>query len=397
MTDRINSIAKPELLIWARNSAGYSIDVAAKKIQVKSERLTGWERGELTPTLNQLRNMGRIYKRPIAVFFLPEPPYDFQPLHDYRRLSGEPIEEKSPNLIFEIRQAYNRREIALDLSNELGDTPSEINIKADLSDNPDQIAKTIRSYLGITDEKQKAWRTPYDALNAWRSALEKVGVLVFQTSGVELSEMRGFSIAESPFPVIVANNKDAPHGRIFTLLHEFVHVLLRDGGLCDLHENDELPPDDKRVEMFCNRVAGASLVPKEILLSESLLARKEEYSDWSEEELTSLSKHFSVSKAVILRRLLICQRTTKEFYQSKIDENEKPYQENIKFKKGQKKKGGFAPPHIKAISSAGPSFTRIIFNGFYQKKITVSDLSDYLNVKTKHFGKIEQLVFRNTY
>jgi Zn-dependent peptidase ImmA (M78 family) len=59
------------------------------------------------------------------------------------------------------------------------------------------------------------------ALNAWRAAVERLGILVFQTSEIGLREMRGISIPHGPLPVSLLNSTDAPHGRIFTLLHEF--------------------------------------------------------------------------------------------------------------------------------------------------------------------------------
>jgi len=55
MSPSVEAIIKPELLVWARKSAGLSIDDAAKKAQVKSERLTKWEAGELRPTIKQLK------------------------------------------------------------------------------------------------------------------------------------------------------------------------------------------------------------------------------------------------------------------------------------------------------------------------------------------------------
>ena len=57
---------------------------------------------------------------------------------------------------------------------------------------------------------------------------------MFQSITVELASMRGFSITEFPLPVIVVNRKDMLKARVFTMLHEFVHLLLHIGGTCDL-------------------------------------------------------------------------------------------------------------------------------------------------------------------
>ena len=98
--------------------------------------------------------------------------------------------------------------------------------RARLSDDPEVLAERTREALGLTLRQQKEWQTAYDALNGWRAVLEEQGVLVFQATEVEVSEMRGFSLGDETLPAVVVNIKDHPHGRVFTLLHEFVHLML---------------------------------------------------------------------------------------------------------------------------------------------------------------------------
>jgi IrrE N-terminal-like domain len=61
---------------------------AAKAAHVTVERLKAWEsdKDEDAPTLGQLRDLAAKYHFPLAVFYLPEPPKDFLPLRDFRRL-----------------------------------------------------------------------------------------------------------------------------------------------------------------------------------------------------------------------------------------------------------------------------------------------------------------------
>ena len=92
--------------------------------------------------------------------------------------------------------------------------------------------------------------------------MQDLGILVFQARGAEVDEMRGFSVAEEPMPVIVLNTRDAPNGRVFTLFHEFCHLLLRKGGICDLRDRRSHRPEDSALEVFCNAVAAETLVPR---------------------------------------------------------------------------------------------------------------------------------------
>jgi Zn-dependent peptidase ImmA (M78 family) len=80
---------------------------------------------------------------------------------------------------------------------------------------------------------------PYEHVNTWVSALEEAGVLVLASAGgrVKVNEMRGFSLYYDQLPVIMVNGADSPRGRLFSLLHEFVHLLLHTSGLCDMVTN----------------------------------------------------------------------------------------------------------------------------------------------------------------
>ena len=86
-------------------------------------------------------------------------------------------------------------------------------------------------------------------------------MLVFQVTGIQPAEMLGFSLTERPLPIIGINRKLAPNGRTFTLLHEFVHVLLGESSLCDIDEAFARPPQEQRTEIFCNAVAAEALSP----------------------------------------------------------------------------------------------------------------------------------------
>ena len=382
MAKSIEALIEPKLLIWARDSAGYSVEEAAKKISVKPERLKSWEKGEKRPSIKQLRKIANVYKRPLSVFYLSELPKDFQPIRDFRHLPEKVTIIESPKLKFEIRRAQEQREIALDLYEELEGKKPAFSAKASLSEDPEQLAIRIRNLLKIKIEDQFKLKDKYEALNWWRTALENFGVLTFQATGIEISEMRGFSISETPFPVVVANVKDTPYGRIFTMLHEFIHILLQEGGLCDFEET-EISPEKQSVEIFCNRVAGEILVLKSNLLKENLVLTKKQGDIWSDEEINTLSNKYKVSREVILRRLLINNYISQKFYQLKIDEYKKKYESfepQPEFK---------IPKYKLALSRAGKLFIKLALNNYYQEKITVSYLSDVLNLKIKYIGMVE--------
>lgn len=384
MTQRVEALINPALLTWARERAGLSPEEAAKKAQVKPDQLLSWESGDKRPTINQLRKLGKAYKRPLAVFYLPESPRDFQPMRDYRRSPGVVAGTESPELRMEIRRAWDRRDIAIELYEQIEDKSPEFSITADHHDDPEELGLQIRQYLGMTPEVQFDLQDGYEALNRWRSALEDLGVLVFQVNNVDPSEIRGFSISETPFPAIAVNARDTPLGRIFTMMHEFVHILLRNGGLCDLDEADQRPPEELHIEIFCNKAAGAALVPEQYLVQEAMVKEKGDRARWTVGEIAELATKYRVSREVLLRRLLITGKTTPACYQEMREAFEREYRA-----RKEKSSGGFSPPYRKAISRAGRLFVRLVLDNYYQEYITAGDLSDYLDIRLNHLGKIE--------
>lgn len=391
MTASIKALVKPELLVWARTSAHLTTAEAANKAQVKEEQLLAWEKGDSQPSIPQLRKLGRVYKRPLAVFYLPTPPKVFDALRDFRRLPKDKVGKQSPQLAFEIRRARARREIALDLYQELiGEEPKPFSTTANLRDGPEVVAARLRDLLGVERAEATSWRTVYDAFNRWRGALEEAGVLVFQAEDVDVGEMRGFSLSERLFPVVVANIKDAVVGRIFSMLHEATHLMLREGGLCDLSERAH-----EGIEIFCNHVAGAALMPEPWLLEEDVV-RRHKGMQWSDEEIELLAQAYRVSREALVRRLLVLGKTTEDFYRRKRKQLQAEFeaqQEEAQQKKalGQET-GGFAPPDRMAVSTAGLFFVRLVLDSYHQEKITANDLSSFLEVRLKHIPKIEHAV-----
>ena len=372
MAQAIQAFVKPELLVWAREDAGYDLEVAAKKIHIKPEKLAAVESGQARLTVNQLRNLSNVYKRPLAFFYLPAPPQTDILIKDFRHFPEESEHKLSPELRLELRKAKARREAALGLFDDLDIQPSVFDATASTSESPEVVGSRIRDILDISFERQASLRSDYDALHFWRDAIEASGVFVFQAS-IPKGEMRGCSMWYSPLPIIIMNAKDSPYGRVFTMAHELTHLMLRSAGLCDLGSN--------RIEEFCNAAAGEALVPKELLLRENIVRGNDDF-QWSDEDLNSLSARYSVSTHVILRRLLNLGKTTQDFYQLKTEE----------WRKVAKTTKGFAPVPLKAVAASGKTFVRLVLDSYHQNKISSTDAAQYLGVKLKHLDSIEKAV-----
>lgn len=377
---------KADLLVWARKSSGLSIEEAAKKLNVKAQRLEGWEAGEDRPSIAQLRKAGEVYKRPLAVFFLPEPPRDFQPLSDFRRLPDAVADWWSPELRVAVRRAEFQQEIAAELYRLLQEEiPSPPTLQDPPSD-PEAFGNLARELLNVDLGTQEAWGTAHEALNGWIAALENLGILVLQAQNVELAEMRGFSLSTGEVPTIVLNGSDSANGRVFTVIHEFSHLLLNNTGVCDLHDRPDGTHRDE-VELFCNGVAASVLLPGHAFLAESMVHEQADRASWPDTTLAQLADKYSVSREVVLRRLWTHDLTTWNFMQAKVREFRKGYEENQRRK--EKRKGGPTFYRMR-IRDYGRSYLRLALDAYHRDEINASQLSNYVDVKLNKLPKLEE-------
>ena len=384
MPRSIPALVKSTLLVWARESAGLSLAQAAERTKFEVETLKAWESEEAdaAPSIAQLRKLGDAYKRPIAVFFLSEPPRGFAAHREFRRLAGVLPGKESPELLLALRWAVFRREAAMELHRLIGEAPHRIRTALHPTMDAEEAGHHIRDLLGVTWRAQTEWASAYEALNAWRSAMEAKGVLVFQSSGVQLEEMRGTCIPDHPLPVVLLNSKDAPHGRIFSLLHEFAHVLLHAGG----HQTSRMvgtrSPEDQPLEVAANAFAAAALLP-----AHSFVATAEQYhgaADGDDDALRRLAQEVKVSPEVILRRLVTLRKAPEGTYRRKRD----AWGGTLWYVRGSV--GGPVPMEVRTIASDGRGYTRLVMSAYDQRLISTNAASDYLGVKPRHFTNIRR-------
>lgn len=382
------ALVEPSVLRWARESIDLAPAAAARKIGVPDDRVRAWEAGEEQPTIAQLRKAAEVYKRSLAVFFLPAPPAGFDTLRDFRRQDGAGTGPWSQGLHEDYRRAHVQRELALELY-ELDDTTPPSTWRIDpLPATDAQLARSARQrLLSITPLALPAGSaTVYDHLNTWVSALETAGVLVLATGGgrVPVSEMRAFSLYFDTLPVIVVNGADAPRGRLFSLLHEYAHLLLHTAGLCDTITDAAATTLDRRLEARCNAIAAMMLMPLEAVLAlPDVVAREHRPESWDYDSLASVAAPFGVSAEAFLRRLLDVGRVDASFYRSRREEFLKRYEEG----EGRVHPSG-GDWYRNTVRDLGKGFVRLVADAHRRRVIDTYTAASYLNVKA---GQISRL------
>jgi len=393
MTKRIKATINPKVLSWARDTAGFDLMTAAAKIDIDEKKLAAWETGDDQPSIPQLRRLAECYKRPLAVLYLPEPPTNsFQAMHDFRRLPDMGLRSFSPELTLEIRLAQQRRELALELFEDGDEVPASFKIETTIATNPETAAAAIRDALGVDYELQSHWRDHRVAFQAWRAKIEELGVLVFQAARIDSDEASGFAYWSDVLPFMVINRKDAYARRTFSMFHELAHLMLQQSGVSDLDIEGPRPADDEKIELFCNQVAAAALMPRDLFLKEALVAVKgSDRHEWDDASVQALSLTYGVSREAIVRRLLTLGRTTEAFYRRKRAQYAIEFQQQRQ-RDRQKNEGKPIPRNMprETVADYGKPFVRRVIENYHLDRISLSDVSGYLGVKVRHVSGIEQ-------
>lgn len=385
MSKSVPAKIQPSLLIWARETAGYSLEDAASKLHITADRLYAAESGEAMLTFNQLQLAAGVFKRPLALFFLSEPPPREASTHDFRLDREIAHQPPAPSVNIELRRARQRRDEALTLAHEIEAVIPPFVAQASLLEDAEKVAARVTQLLQITDDQKRLWKTPEIAFKARKTAVEAQGVLIFEASRVPTEQMRGAAIFFDQLPLIILNGADAPAGRSFTLMHELTHLLLRQGGICDLAPSEDMTLD-ARVERFCNAVAAAVLMPTNKILA---MLGDRSARDWTLDELGLLAKPFCVSREAMLVRLITLGQASQRQYVALRSQFREEYQ---RFKLSQRQDGGGGPsPAVMAVKNLGRPFVRLVLDAYENDRIDLSTVSDYLGVKLRHLPRIREL------
>lgn len=390
MAASIPALVEPLVLRWARESVGLSPLAAARKLGVPDDRVESWEQGATQPSISQLRKAAVVYKRPLGVFFLAQPPQDFDAMRDFRRHVDAAGGQWSPELHGEFRRAQLQRENALELFELEDDQPPTTWRIDDLPADPEAAGALARARLlaHAVIPLPSGVGTSYDHLNAWTAALEEAGVLVLATSrgGVSPSEMRAFSLYFEEIPIIVANGADGARGRLFSMLHEYAHLVLHTAGLCDTVSDARATNPDRELEARCNAIAAAILMPAGDVLAQPLVtARAHRPEDWTYDDLRIAAAPFGVSAEAFLRRLATLGRTTQTFYQRQREEFLAAYEED---EARTKASGGNW--YRNTARDLGKGYVRRIADAYRRRVIDSYTAASYLNVKVDQIPRLAQ-------
>ncbi|MBU0756620.1 MAG: ImmA/IrrE family metallo-endopeptidase [Nanoarchaeota archaeon] len=365
------------VLKWLIDSSGWTDAEIAKRLGTSTQNIQKIIAGDKKPTFKQLQELSGIFKRPIAAFLLSKPKAEKPKPKDYRQMP-ERIDKFDKKTLLVIRKTRRLQELSKQLSRNIKyETKTKLE-KTTVSDNPEKIAEKYREIFELSLERQKKFKTAYELFHYLRDVLEDMNIYVFQFS-MPVEDARGFVLVDDSPNVIVVNTKDSIEARLFSLVHEFGHILL-DESVIDLP--DVSSSSKNIVESWCNAFSASFLLPRRIaneIFSENKPALTQK------KTLNYLSRKYKVSKAMLLLSMTKLDFIQKIDYENILNQ----FKPDLKKEEGKAAKGGGGvPSDRKAFAEMGNKFISLVANNYDREFITYTDALNYLSIKSKNFDKV---------
>lgn len=368
---------EPQILRWLLDSSGWTEPEIGRKLKVGPGTVENWLDGRGKLSLAQVEALSGWLKRPLAAFFLPAPPKERPAPRDYRMLPGK-TGIFSKKTLLAMRRARRMQTISRELMINLEMKTAAISKAASITDDPESIAPSVRENLGISVDAQKGWKNVYEAFTAWREAINVNNIMVFQMP-MPLEDARGFSLVDDEPFVIIVNSSDTPEARIFTLLHEYGHILLKEAGICFPNNVSKAGYERQTIERWCNEFAAAVLLPKAQLEKDLEGLRKQDY--LGRECLVAISRRYKVSKSALLLFL------AKNRYISWAD-HDSAVERAKQATKARKKGFAAMPAEKKVLQERGKKYITLVAKNVRGGNISKIDAMEYLSVKLPNLEKV---------
>lgn len=286
----------PSVLVTLRRQYASSQSQIAKAVGVPAAQIAKYEAGEAIPSQLAIKRIARYFRVTEHTLYRKTLPrqtktIDFrQNLRDFR---GEP----GP-IIDAINQASQIQRLISQVVDYSETWKSHGYDRISTNQDPEDVAAIWRLNLDISDDVQVSNYTDSQFFSYVRSRIEALGISVI-VSSIEERQVKGLTLGTNEaVPVIVVNSfMQRRPSRTFTLAHEFGHVLI---GSDDV-SNPYAP--DGAVEKFCNKFAGALLIPRALLTN---LIRRRKSIPTANSSIRWLASKLKVSMEAVVIRLHEC-------------------------------------------------------------------------------------------
>lgn len=267
------------------------------------EYIEQWTAGTKTPTYNQIEKVSSATGIPLGYFFLKRPPKEDLSILEYRTVDSLGTQNPSRDLIETIHdmsriQDWMREYMISENAPELpfvGSQKSAINI-----------TNSIRDILKLNKNWFESMETPENSFRHVRSLISNCGIVVMMNGIVggnthrplDIEEFRAFTLVDQYAPLIFINSNDSTNGKLFSLLHEFAHILLGTNNFFNDRYSTETKVGEN--EIICNAVAAEILAPETFFIKKWNSSNEDDI----ETKVARVARYFKCGYTVIARKAL---------------------------------------------------------------------------------------------
>jgi Zn-dependent peptidase ImmA (M78 family) len=381
---------RPEILTWARETAGLSLADAARAVGLKeakgktaSERLSALEAGTEEPPRGLLVKMAKVYRRSLLIFYLNDPPRLGDRGQDFRTLPGP--QRFNPELDALIRDIKARQGLIRSMTEDSESEPIGF-VGSITTETPvNKLALLVAEQLQFSLREFQAEKTNEAAFAYLRMKIERSGVFVLllgnlgsHHTNIPVEIFRGFALSDSIAPLIVINDRDSRAAWSFTALHELVHLWLGNTGVSGLEATSS-------IEQYCNDLAGEILLPTADLKSFPKLVTL----DNAISEISAFAQDHRVSRAMVAYKLLRAGIINRSMWSELSADFNREWMA-LKQRKADAQKSSESGPDYYVVRRhrVGPALLDLVRRSLDEGNITYTKAGRVLGVKPTNVGPL---------
>lgn len=377
----VNVNVQPEVIMWALRQT------QEEKLGNKLlDNISKWLDGTKTPTFKQIEALSKKTNIPLGYFFLQSPPVEQIDLLEYRTVDSIQLDNPSRNLIDTIHEMECIQDWMKTYRQDLGfGKLPVVGCMKGITD-INFIVNKIREDLELKDTWYEKMRDARDAFNYIRKQLEVCGVIVIMNGIVgknshrplDADEFRAFVMTDDWAPLIFINATDSYNARLFSILHEVVHIWLGKDDLFNDRQDHLTNISD--TEKICNAVTGELLVSKHIFLKKWTLYDMDIF-----EKIAELANHFRCGEIVIARRALDCKKIEQNIYNQVVQTAIENYRQ---IRKNKQARGGNY--YITMGSRLDGCLIKALCESIHIGRTTYTEAYRLTNTNRKTFSEVAQ-------
>ena len=386
----VYALINKDTLAYICREKGVTGDFIANKTKISATNLALWlaPSDSALPTIKQAKKLASCLHIPFAGLYMNStdiPLKKIPNVRNMRTMLGTSISDDSALNVAMI-DVLLERDFLLNANDELRLTTKTFLPVVPEGNDPRIWANAIREQFSISLEQQYKCSSARQFYLYLREKIESEGVFIHCFTDVPIDTARGFAIYYEDLPIIGINDEDRPPAKSFSIIHELVHLFKRESSLCNDMNNSVATKEE---EVFCNAVAGELLVPQDAI--SIVLSNNNCSAPYSKEDLKRIADRFSVSREVIIRRLLDLNKISKIEYDTYAD----MFRQEIDYEREKQRtdrKNGInnsIPRNIsrEAIDRTSPSVSKVLYRGYGEEIYSKQDIARHLNIDQKHINK----------